>query len=183
MKKILPKFKSIYMKISNEGFHISALKYAEKHPEGFTLGELCSGANVDNEECKAMRAEFVHSGIFRELNQSRTDDQGAEQNVYVLSFEGKSQLLAYRMHSLTDTLSFLTFLLLVGLIVQIVIAKKQSDISFVQSIPEQINQAQSKSKALEFCAENPEALDSGLVHLDGSGKIASCAEIKNILEK
>lgn len=56
-------------------------------------------------------------------------------------------------------------------------AAEQTRLTQIQSVPEQINQARATQNALEFCKGNPEAIDSGLYRLDGSGKIASCSEV------
>ena len=177
MKTVKSTYQYLKEKFWKPDPHICALKFAKKNPRGFTLGELCEKSGINKDQCKKLRTEFIKGGIFSELSEVRDDNWGTEQHVYTLSFNGNSQLLAHKMLSLTDALYILTLILVGGLIVQIWIAKQQTEYAAIQSIPEQINQARAKQNAVEFCKNNPEASESGLFRLDGSGKVATCPEV------
>ena len=65
-------------------------------------------------------------------------------------------------------------------ILAVMYAAEQTRLTQIQTIPEQINQARSTQRAIEFCKGNPEAAESELYRLDGSGSLASCPEILRI---
>ena len=72
--------------------YILALKFADAHPEGFTLGELERGAGIPRDQVRRLNTEFIHGRIFTQVGRRDTED-GEEQLVFVLSFEGKSKLI------------------------------------------------------------------------------------------
>lgn len=74
-------------------------------------------------------------------------------------------------------LFWLTIIMAVMAIIQVYLAINQNRYAKLLSIPEEINQAKAKINALTLCKENPDALDSGLYHIDGSGTVASCNEV------
>jgi len=153
-----------------------ALEYAEKHPEGFTLGELCQKSGVEKNLCKKLRGEFISSGIFTELGDTRDDMWGTDQHVYTISFNGKSQLLSHRMTDLTSAIVALTVIMLIGLGVQIWFAFEQTNYAKIQSIPERIYQAQQLQTAIAFCEENPESKKSGVFEI-ATGNPTPCTLI------
>jgi hypothetical protein len=158
---------------------LKVLAFAKKHPEGFTLGELCQKSKVDKNLCKKLRTEFIHSGVFSQLNETRDDSEGEQQRVYTLSFSGRSQLLAQEMNSQTKMIGFLTAVMIGLVFAQVIIAQQQVYYAEVQSRGERIYQAQVEQRAIEFCNENPDAEDSGLNYTDGDkkGEIAPCSVI------
>lgn len=72
---------------------------------------------------------------------------------------------------------FFSIILVIMTLFTIKLTQQQTKYAQIQSIPEQINQAREKKSAIKFCKQNPEATDSGLYYLDGTGKTASCSDV------
>lgn len=75
-------------------------------------------------------------------------------------------LLNCLLSAIVISISFISFNLL----------KEQTEYTRIQSIPEQIEQARSKNKAMEFCKENPDAKESGLFFVN-KGVPAPCSSV------
>ena len=56
------------------------------------------------------------------------------------------------------------------------LTKQQVDIAKLQAIPEQINQAQQRNRAVDFCRDNPDSTQTYLANTE-TGEFASCNQV------
>lgn len=172
-------------KEAEEDLYIRVLLWAYKKQEtGFTWENLKKHFSLDSLQESWVRKIFLTANdqdrkIFEHL---RNDDLVIpNQHYYSLNEKGitaainyKSLAHAEKTSSVAIWFAGLSILLTaIGIFFQI----KQTKLTEIQAIPEQINQARSKQSALEFCKQNPGDPNSGLYFVDGSGKMATCAEV------
>lgn len=188
---IITKIKDWYRGINkkaNEDLYILVLLWAhEKQETGFTWEELKSHFTLNSSQESWIRKIFLTtSDQDRKFFEHLKNDNSVtpNQHYYSLNEKGitaavnyKSLAHAEKTSSLAIWFAGLSILLTaVGIFFQI----KQTRLTEIQAIPEQINQARSKQSALEFCRQNPDDSNSGLYLLDGSGKMATCLEVLKI---
>ena len=90
------------------------------------MGELCRKSGIPSEQCKKLQTEFIHGGMFTQLSETRDTEDGQDQHVYALSFNGRSQLLAQEMNSQTKMIGFLTAAMIGLVAAQLIVAKQQA---------------------------------------------------------
>ncbi|PIR46873.1 MAG: hypothetical protein COV07_02000 [Candidatus Vogelbacteria bacterium CG10_big_fil_rev_8_21_14_0_10_45_14] len=183
----LQSVKNIYIAQTKslEDLYIRVLLWAFQRQEaGFTWKEL-----IDNFQLNSLQEIWVRK-IFLTVSDHdrkffehlRTGDATTfSTEHYSLNEKGVTAALNYKSlahaektSSSAITIATISMLLtFAGIFFQI----KQTRLTEVQVIPEQINQARFRQFALEYCRENTEAQDSGMYYLDGSGKMATCSEL------
>lgn len=168
-----------------EDLYIRVLLWAhEKQETGFTWDSLSKHFSLDTLQESWVRKIFLTVSdqdrkFFEHLRNG--DTVNPNKHYYSLNEKGitaainyKSLAHAEKTSSLAIWFAGLSILLTaIGIFFQV----KQTRLTEIQAIPEQINQARSKQSALDFCKQNPDDPNSGLYHLDGSGKMATCPEI------
>ena len=71
---------------------------------------------------------------------------------------------------------FLSLIIIALSVITLVIAIKQTDYAEIQSRSDRINEANSRARAIEYCKQNPESLNSGLAYT-ATGEQAPCFEV------
>jgi hypothetical protein len=184
---IINKIKDWYRSLNkkaNEDLYILVLLWAhDKQETGFTWDELKTHFTLNStQEAWVKKIFLTTSDQDRKFFEYLRNDETITPNkhYYSLNEKGitaainyKSLAHAERASSLAIWFAALSILLTaIGIFFQI----KQTNLTEVQVIPEQINQAKAKQRAIEFCKQNPNDPNSGLYFLDGSGKMATCQE-------
>ncbi|MFA6502947.1 MAG: hypothetical protein WCT45_01665 [Candidatus Paceibacterota bacterium] len=172
-------------KKAGEDLYIRVLLWAhEKQETGFTWESLKSNFSLDALQESWIRKIFLTTNdqdrkFFEHL---RNDDSVTpNRHYYSLNEKGITAAINYKSLAHAEKTSnlaiwfavFSILLTAIGIFFQI----KQTKLTEIQAIPEQINQARSKQSALEFCKQNPKDPNSGLYFLDDSGKMATCPEV------
>lgn len=175
-------------KKASEDLYILVLLWAhEKQETGFTWEELKQHFSLNSAQEAWVRKIFLTASdqdrkFFEHLRNDETVTPN--QHYYSLNEKGitaainyKSLAHAEKTSSLAIWFAGLSILLTaIGIFFQI----KQTNLTEIQAVPEQINQARAKQGAIEFCKQNPNDPNSGLYLLDGSGKMATCQEILKV---
>lgn len=76
--------------------HINILEYCNNHLEGFTINELKKDLSLSELEVKFLTEEIGGSDLVARTNKYRSEDNNDFNNeILILSFEGKFKLLEY----------------------------------------------------------------------------------------
>ncbi|PIR83924.1 hypothetical protein COU18_00725 [Candidatus Kaiserbacteria bacterium CG10_big_fil_rev_8_21_14_0_10_51_14] len=94
----------------------------------------------------------------------------------ITGFNAQSSKQTEKMIALTNKTIILTVAMLLLVVAQVWLASRQTKYAEIQSIPEQINQAQQIQYAIAFCEENPTSKESGIFEIS-TGNPASCDQI------
>ena len=188
---IINKIKDWYRSVNkkaNEALYILVLLWAhEKQETGFTWDELKKHFTLNSAQEAWVRKIFLTTSdqdrkFFEHLRNDETVTPN--QHYYSLNEKGISAAINYKSLAHAEKTSSLAIwfaglsilLTAIGIFFQI----KQTNLTEIQAVPEQINQARAKQGAIEFCKQNPNDPNSGLYFLDGSGKMATCQEILKV---
>lgn len=144
--------------------------------DGFTFGELADNTKLTNEECRRFRTELLRGEVLIRLDETRDDSWGSSQAIYVLSFNGRSQVLADQTCELTGSIHTLTFLMVILVMIQVFLAVQQGRDAELAGRAERIGQLQMIQSAVDRCRESPELEDSGLADTS-SGEVAPCKDV------
>lgn len=170
---------------ADEDLYVRVLMWAnEKQETGFTWDNLTSYFSLTPLQESWVRRIFLTTNdqdrkFFEHL---RNDDSVTpNQHYYSLNEKGMTAAINYKglAHAEKNSSSAIWFaglsilLTAVGIFFQI----KQTRLTEIQAIPEQINQARAKQSAIEFCKENTGALAPNQYYLDGSGRSPTCSEL------
>lgn len=188
---IINKIKNWYRalnKKANEDLYILVLLWAhEKQETGFTWEELKKHFTLNSSQESWVRKIFLTvSDQDRKFFEHLRNDETVtpNQHYYSLNEKGITAAINYKglAHAeMTSSLAiWFAWLSILLTAVGIFFSIKQTQLTEIQTIPEQINQARSKQNALEFCKQIPDDLNSGLYLLDGSGKMATCPEVLKV---
>lgn len=172
-------------KKADEDLYIRVLLWAhEKQETGFTWQELNTSFTLNYLQESWVRNIFLTTSDKdrKFFEHFRNDDTVTpNQHYYSLNEKGITAAINYKNLAHAEKSSslalwfagFSIFLTATGLLLQY----RQNTLTEIQSIPEQISQARARNSAIEFCKSNPDALDSGLYYLDGSGRNAPCSKV------
>ena len=158
--------------------HIKILEYAEGKKEGFTMNELKNDLSLSEDVFRSLLSERSQGELFVTTSVGVNRGYGTE-NLLMLSFKDKAQLLTHRMVSLTNIIAVLTTFMIIGLGVQIWFVLKQTEYMEVQTRSDRILQAQFTSDAIKRCKQDPSLQESGLNNTETGGHV-SCEKVIEI---
>ena len=99
------------------------------------------------------------------------------------NFNKQSSKETRKVIRLTKEIRTLTIIMIVGLLIQIGIALKQTNLTSTQGIGLRIEQGIMRQNAEEFCNGNPTSQESGLYYENGESAPCSVILKKTLLEK
>lgn len=174
-------------KKAKEDLYIRILLWAHERQEtGFTIEEIRPTFSLSQQEDTWVRKIFLTtSDQDRKFFEHIRNDDTALPNKHLCSLNEKGITAAINYKALAHAESgsqralwfagCSIFLTALGLFFQ----WQQTRLTEIQTIPEQISQARAKQSALDYCKQNPNDTYSGLYLLDGSSRIATCANLRN----